>query len=272
MKKIYWILIIPLSLLITGFAAYYQRVTGPTYPKKISIIISGANYNLQLIRTHSSTSDAEIVLPIADEQIEGSVIYKKYPTNDAWDTLKMERKSSGLVASLPKQAPAGKLEYFIHLTFPTGETSVMQDEPIIIRYKGDVPMHILIPHIILMFLGMLLANLSGLSAAFRFKTSRIFMWITFFLFLIGGMIYGPFVQKFAFDAYWTGIPFGWDLTDNKTLIAFLAWTIAILTNLKKFRPRYIIIAAVVTLIIFLIPHSMFGSQLNHATGNVNTGV
>ena len=97
------------------------------------------------------------------------------------------------------------------------------------------------------------------------------MFITFGLLLIGGMILGPFVQKFAFGEFWTGVPFGWDLTDNKTLIAFVAWVIALAANLKKFRPGYLIAAAIVTLAIFSIPHSMFGSELNHTTGTVTTG-
>ena len=39
---------------------------------------------------------------------------------------------------------------------------------------------------------------------------------------LGGMLLGPIVQNFAFGDYWTGIPFGWDLTDNKTLLAAIA--------------------------------------------------
>jgi len=31
------------------------------------------------------------------------------------------------------------------------------------------------------------------------------------------------VQHYAFGQLWTGVPFGWDLTDNKTLLAALAW-------------------------------------------------
>ncbi len=50
------------------------------------------------------------------------------------------------------------------------------------------------------------------------------------------MILGPIVQKYAFGELWTGIPFGWDLTDNKTLIAFLFWILAVIMNRKKERP------------------------------------
>jgi hypothetical protein len=85
------------------------------------------------------------------------------------------------------------------------------------------------------------------------------------------MLLGPVVQKYAFGAFWTGIPFGWDLTDNKTLFAFIAWIVALAANTKKFRPAYIIAAALITLIIFSIPHSMFGSELNYESGNIVSG-
>ncbi len=59
---------------------------------------------------------------------------------------------------------------------------------------------------------------------------------TLFLFIAGGMILGPLVQYFAFGELWTGIPFGWDLTDNKTLIALIFWILAVVMNRKKDRP------------------------------------
>jgi len=85
------------------------------------------------------------------------------------------------------------------------------------------------------------------------------------------MIMGPLLQLYAFGDLWTGIPFGWDLTDNKTLIAYVAWIVALIMNRKGVNYRWIIVATIVTLIIFSIPHSMFGSEFNYATGSVTQG-
>jgi hypothetical protein len=85
------------------------------------------------------------------------------------------------------------------------------------------------------------------------------------------MILGPIVQKFAFGSFWTGVPFGWDLTDNKTLIAFLFWILAVVMNLKKERPVYTILAAIVLLLVFSVPHSLFGSELDYSSGQVTQG-
>ena len=50
------------------------------------------------------------------------------------------------------------------------------------------------------------------------------------LLFAGGMILGPVVQNFAFGELWTSVPFSWDLTDNKTLVAFTFWIIAVTGN------------------------------------------
>lgn len=270
MKKkiiIAWVL----AVLITLTAAYYQRKTGPSYPKHITTELRGNEYKFKLLRTHSCESDCEISVPVNDNSVRGFLIFRKYPTQDKWDTVAMKRMENQMTAFLPKQPPAGKLEYYFIFRTGANEYPILQNEPIVIRYKGDVPALVFIPHVLLMFFGMLLSNLAGLLGVFKIEKARLYTFITFVVMLIGGMIFGPIMQKYAFGEFWTGVPFGWDLTDNKTLIAFLAWAIALLANRKKFRPGFIIVAAIITLAIFSIPHSMFGSELNHATGTVTTG-
>jgi hypothetical protein len=80
---------------------------------------------------------------------------------------------------------------------------------------------------------------------------------------VGGLFLGPVVQKFAFDAFWTGWPFGTDLTDNKTALAALAWLPATLLALRN-RPLRVavIVGWLVMMGVFLIPHSLRGSQID----------
>jgi len=83
------------------------------------------------------------------------------------------------------------------------------------------------------------------------------------LLVIGGLMLGPIVQRFAFGAYWTGWPYGHDLTDNKTLIAFLAWLTATILAWRRANTRLAVtLGWVVMMGIFLIPHSARGSQLD----------
>ena len=282
---IYWVI----AIAITLFAAYYQRTTGPTYPKKITVNLNEEEIDLKLVRSLGLDERSEVKLKISDPDVTAKLFFKRYPTKDDYqeadfsykkypiDSWLMNRvfkvhEEEGLFADIEQQAAAGKVQYYIELTDENGTQTIFKDEPIVIRYKGAVPSKVLIPHIFFMFFAMLIATLSGILAIFRNKNFRVYTFITFFLLLVGGMILGPFVQKYAFGEFWTGIPFGWDLTDNKTLIAFIFWLIAVIGNLKKERRLLTILATVVLLLIYSIPHSMFGSELNYESGEVTQGM
>lgn len=269
MKKLFlWIL----AFIITLSAAYYQRTTGPTYDKKTSVEINQNQYDLKLPRSHSNSTDCKLELNITDQSVNGKLIFKRYPSNDEWNTTDFIRKGDLLIASLPKQPAAGKLTYYILFYTEQQEVAVFKEAPVKIRFKGDVPAAILIPHIIFMFTAMLFANIAGIFAFAKISTFRLYSTITFGLLLLGGMILGPIVQLYAFGDLWTGVPFGWDLTDNKTLIGFIFWILAVVMNRKKERPVYTIVASIITLVIFSIPHSMFGSELDPNTGEIVQGM
>ena len=266
--KLYWLL----AFIITIAAAYYQRKTGPTYAKEISITLDGKNYKIELPRTHGGDEACPVKIEIADNNVQGELFYRKYPTKNNWQAILLNREGGLLTGNLPHQPPAGKLEYFLKLSTRNEELDLFENNPVIIRFKGSVPAGVLIPHVILMFAAMLLSNFSGIIAFMKHPKQRFYGRITLALLFLGGLILGPVVQFHAFGEYWTGIPFGWDLTDNKTLIAFLFWVIAIAGNRKREKPSLTVLAAVILLIIYSIPHSMFGSELDPETGEVISGM
>lgn len=84
---------------------------------------------------------------------------------------------------------------------------------------------------------------------------------------------GPIVQLMAFGDLWTGWPFGGDWTDNKTIVAFAFWLIALLVLRKKPKNRlWPIIAFMVLFAMYMIPHSMGGSEYDYEKGAVETGI
>jgi len=266
MKKIFiWLL----AFVLTISAAIYQRKTGPTYPKKAKINIKDTVYKISFIRSNNQ-QDAKIKLDLP-KSFTGKVFFRQYPTANKMQKIDFVRKNGSLIAFLPVQPPAGKLEYFIKLNKNNKQIFNNEKNPVIIRFKGNVPDFVLVPHIIIMFIAMFFSNLSGFLAIFKYDTQRIYLFITYILLIIGGGILGPIVQKFAFGQYWTGVPFGWDLTDNKLLIALIFWTAAVIANFKKQRKYMTIIAAIVVLVIFSIPHSLLGSELDHKTGEIIQG-
>jgi len=268
LKTLLYILI---AAAITLAAIVYQRTTGPTYPKKAELQLDGKSYLFKLTRSHGGETACPLEFNIPDTAVTGTVTFRKFPSREAWTTLQMVREDTVLKANLPHQPPAGKLEYKVEfqkdgVSYPLHETHAT-----VVRFKGDVPVWILLPHIILMFVAMFFANLSGVMALFRHPKFRFFTWWTLILLGLGGMILGPWVQYHAFGEAWAGIPFAWDLTDNKTLFAFLFWILAVVMNRKKERPGYVILASLVMLAVYSIPHSMFGSQLDPDTGKIIQG-
>ena len=154
--------------------------------------------------------------------------------------------------------------YYVFLEIGGDKISLTGNEPVIARYKGVVPHFILLPHILMMFLAMLFSTYTALEAFDRQgKTYKYMLW-TMGFFLIGGFIFGPLVQKYAFGELWTGVPFGYDLTDNKTLIAMLGWIFAWTKNRRSKEGRgWIVFAGVLMLAVYLIPHSILGSELDY---------
>jgi len=286
-KVIIWIVAVGITLA----AAVYQRSTGPTYPKKIEFELKDSTYIVKLDRSsgesnsmgHPGSNDARIKLKIYNPDVTAKIYYRKYNTNEEWTAVDFERyhrkmdswfmnkilgiyEVKGLLAKLPQQPPAGKLEYYVEVYDGNDVATLKKDNPIVIRFKGAVPGIVLIPHIIIMFFAMLLSNLSGLMVIGKIKKYKFYTGLTLIFLGLGGMILGPIVQKYAFGDLWTGIPFGWDLTDNKTLIAFIFWIVAFAANRKKDRPYLTLIASLILFAIYTIPHSMFGSELDYTTG------
>ena len=154
--------------------------------------------------------------------------------------------------------------YFVYLKGDQTTISLTDKEPVVLRYKGPVPAAVLIPHVLIMFLAMLFSNRTALEALDSEGKPKRLMLFTVVFFFVGGLILGPIVQKYAFGEFWTGIPFGHDLTDNKTLIAMLGWLFAWFTNRKDRMNRWsMILAAVLLLAVYLIPHSVLGSELDY---------
>jgi hypothetical protein len=263
-----------IAFVLTVLTAVYQRMTGPTYPISGEVTISGNLIEYKLDRTHGGEGDHPIEISVEDETICGELIWKRYKTNNKWSSVEMKRKDKKLIAFLPHQPPAGKLVYHIVLQKGNEAVTLPEDGEVIIRFKGDVPIIFLIPHIIFIFGAMLLSTRTGLeyfsakggyaSGVNEGKNFKLLTILTFIFVIMGGFIFGPIVQKYAFGAFWTGFPFGHDLTDNKILIGFIGWLLALIAIYKFKNPkRWIVFAAILMFIIFLIPHSLLGSELDY---------
>ncbi len=268
-KASYWLL----ALLVTLFFAVFQRATGPTYPiKGKAHDFAGAEISSYRLPRSCTVGGEDCLIDIKSaDPVEGSLSWRRLGADEPLSVIEMTYKDGRLSGLLPDQPPAGKLEYSVALR-RGGETAPLGPGAIVTRFKGDVPAAILVPHVLLMFLFMLF-SVRLMIALFTkdIVVKHAVAWTTAFL-LLGGFVFGPLTQYHAFGHYWTGWPFGYDLTDNKTLVMLLFWLAALWASFKAKAPRpWLVAAFAVTLLVYFIPHSMYGSQLDYATGQVITG-
>ena len=254
-KSVYWLL----AVVITLALSVYQRMTGPTYPQRVALELSGEEYQVKLPRS-GVQHDEMVRLKGVPQNADAQLHYRRYPTSDAYTTMDFSWQEGEWQAALPVQPVAGKLQYYITVA----GKDYLKDEPVVIRFRNDVPAYILIPHILLMFGAMLLAVYTLLLVVTHKPYSR---WLkaTVATLFVGGFIFGPLVQHAAFGPWWTGFPYGTDLTDNKTLLSFLFFVAALVTLRWKYNRWVVALAVLLMIAIFSIPHSAFGSEYDYTT-------
>lgn len=254
MKKtiLFWII----AIVSTLSFAYYQRVTGPTYALSGSANFNGKEIKYKLERSHSSSSNYLLEIKTGDPSIRGVLNYKKFNTQNEFTEVIMTGTDI-LTAELPAQARLEKLDYHIILFKDDTAVQIPSDKSVTIRFKDDVPIALLILHIIAMFLAMILSFRTGLEFFNKEpKLDKLASWTIVVLF-IGGFPLGFAMNGIAFGEMWGGWPFGNDVTDNKTQIAFIAWLISFYFIKKKKNAKLaVLLAALVMIAVYLIPHSV----------------
>jgi hypothetical protein len=258
-----WIVAIVLSLLI----GIFQRMTGPTHPVRGSEVFDGNSIQYRLLRSYTAFENLPVSIKVSSAGVKAFLAYKRYKTSDKWTETEMKRNGDHLEAHIPGQPEAGKVEYTIRIQMNGRHDMLNHGKSIVARFRGKVPAIFLIIHILLMFLGITFALRTGMEALR--KDGRFFGLVNWTLLIVflGGIIFGPIVQKYAFGDFWTGFPFGFDLTDNKTLLAFIFWIFAFF--FKKKSKWWVLAATILMIGIYLIPHSVLGSELDYDSGKMN---
>lgn len=247
------------ALLLTLVLARWQRVSGPTYPLSGVAPVAGdrASYRWQLERSHAGPGDHAVKVALPAPGASGVLEWRAHGSADAWSAVPMAPAGDSLAAPLPHQPPGGKLDY--RVTLVAGERTVTLPPAgfATLRFRDDVPSWVLLPHILVMFGAMLLSARTGLEAFRRQPDFKLLMARTLAAMVLGGFVLGCMVSGYAFSMPWGGFPISNDVTDNKTLIAFLGWAVAAVPVFRGRNARLFVIgAALLTFAVFVIPHSV----------------
>ncbi|MCJ7508420.1 MAG: hypothetical protein MUO85_06775 [candidate division Zixibacteria bacterium] len=186
------------------------------------------------------------------------------------------------VANIPTQEKGKRAYYYIMVEDEQGNKVTLPDKietidpPFMLKFKGEVPLVVIIAHVFGMTAGLFFTFLAfffaidtllGKDVLKRLGFSIFFSAISVF---VGGMLVGGMVTHYTFGGYWEGVPIGWDITDNKTLIIFLYWLIMLFlmkgTIFKKdeklnlLKPKslatFTLIGVILTILLYLVPHSI----------------
>lgn len=244
------------SIILSIAVAYYQRVTGPTYPVKGSLDKKSKYY----LPRSCTRNEGRCKVYIKNPEIDFYVMYKRYGVEEEFSKINSSRDKDESYLLLPDVVPpGGKIEYDVYIK--DDGVVRLNKERVIVRFKDKVDTPILILHIVVMFLSLGVIFYLTFMIVFEGKYNPTIFWLGYLLFFAGGFVLGPLLQKQAFGIWWSGFPFGYDMTDNKTLVVFLFWTIAAFKVLfKKDAKGMIVLSSLITLISYLIPHSIFGTE------------
>jgi hypothetical protein len=196
-----------------------------------------------------------------------------------------EGESDLFVAFIPYQKKGTQAWYYVEAQKQIGDKKLFVSlpdknspnfKPILLKFEGAVPPYIIVSHVFCNFAAIFFSVLAIFSAVdlkrgkSTLKKSVLFSLLTFIFLFSGFFILGCALNYFAFGVMWEAFPFGHDVTDNKSQIILLSWLVTLFLvkgtilgknpskNLvsEKTYSTMVIISFVVTVVMYLIPHSI----------------
>jgi hypothetical protein len=158
-----------LALLLTLGSALWQRLSGPSYPLRVRAELGDVSVRGRLVRNADTGTPLPVRLKLSGATadtagIGGEVVWRRYPSVENWNRLVLQREGSSLLAEIPTQPAAGKVQYRVELSRGAEQRNLPANRLAVARFKGHVPLWVLLPHILVMFCGMLWSSRAGLEA------------------------------------------------------------------------------------------------------------
>ncbi|UCH88597.1 MAG: hypothetical protein JSV49_10135 [Thermoplasmata archaeon] len=143
-------------------------------------------------------------------------------------------------AIIPGQSPLSEISYYISATDKNDQMTLLPKYApntiisfTVLSSRGEAYPLLLITHVIFIVGAIIFVIASGYYGVRYLRTGKginkciQMSGITTGMVFIGGFPLGFALAYQVFGTPWTGVPFGWDITDNKTLVIFLFFAISL---------------------------------------------
>ncbi len=268
-----------ITLVLLSIARYLSK----NNPEDLAVTREGITVTHTTVFEQVGGGQPEVIIGVTpvEEAAAAQVLYRIHgESGGEVQRVPMEPEEDGQwIGLLPDLEKGKKAEYAFEVRSGSGSTARLPEKDgdfLRLRYKGEVSSLVLILHVIFMFgafffmvMAALCANDLRRGAGTKKLTVKMVRWLILFTF-IGGWPLGFILNRQRFGPVWEGFPFGLDVTDNKTQIMFVFWLMVVLLGWGSFTGRSaeedrfgdreysvaVLIASVLSLAIFLIPHSL----------------
>jgi len=281
---------IALAFIITLAMLYIARTNSKGQPEVFESTVDSVSFNMISVPKALENTTARISLEvygIADSNatLQFRHTEVKNAPAERFELTTMQRgrfesDKASFYTDVQAKARGGKLYYFFELVDSAGATiaAFKQEDgaPFLFKYIGEVPMFVLIAHLIFIFATVFCVAMATVHAfpliagGTNTRPLAVFMFWAAVTCCLGCYPFGIPMNYYAFDCYWEGVPFGTDATDNKTQLLFVYLLFAALTALGSltkgrfgrdlYGPRGLgwvgFSAFGAMLFIYLIPHSI----------------
>jgi hypothetical protein len=229
--------------------------------------------------TDGSEFEPHLIAPKVESRNPLSAVRVHYTTGNGFVTKDLDPipETSWWATTLPGREKGLRTYYFLsaedvagnRVVLPEGATEIWSGEYdyFKLRSEGRASRWALIVHIhlmivaILLFVHALYYALSVISGVDRAGAMVTTVYAGLMAFFITGFPIGWMIEKQVLGNYWEGIPFGWDITDSKTLFIFIFWMIPVFLRLRRRLSdhgfaRWVVAGTLFTIAMFLLPHSL----------------
>lgn len=270
------------AVVLTILLLLIARQLSTRHPEDLVSEANGVRLEHRSITEQIDKKEVKITAMLQASESIIPVLHYRTATNLPYQEVTLARSGRSVSGIIPAGRRGDRAYYFLSVEDSAGTMLATlpadSSKPLLIKFKGKVASWVLTAHIVAMFGSIFFVLLAGMGAVDllrgvgKLKVVVRNSVMALNLIFIGGFPLGIVVAYQTFGVGWDGVPFGWNITDNKTLIIFLFWLATVLVGFERLSrapgqrlqsapsPRsfalLVIVSVFVTLAVYLVPHSL----------------